>query len=182
MIYTSVAQIYGAKQQTFETLTRETLTLSNAQSGFRIAEGQWTIAEIVEHLALVESRLLRLTSVTSLKLERAGETSSEAAGLNIEIPDGAERNDVFKVKTKEEYEPTGNVSIVDSLKLLQTLHDDLCALRPRLERVNLNAVSFDHWVLGALTLGQWLAFIGIHEQRHLGQIQSILGSAKFPGR
>ena len=104
------------------------------------------------------------------------------ATLNIEIPDGTERNDFFKVKTKEEFEPTGRVLMFESLQILQTIQDDLCAIRPRLERVNLTAVSFDHWLLGALTLGQWFAFIGIHEQRHLGQIESILASAKFPDR
>ena len=100
--------------------------------------------------------------------------------MSIEIPDGTKRHDIFKVKTKPEYEPTGTVSTIDSMKELQIIHDGLCALRPRLEHIDLNAISFDHWLFGALTLGQWLAFIGVHEQRHLSQIQSILAYARFP--
>jgi len=178
--YREVSQILEDKGRTFDALKRAALPLSVPQSGHRIAEGQWTIEEILEHLVLVESRLLRLINVSSHKLEKSGALSSVATRLNIEIPDGTERNDFFKVKTQQQYEPTGTASFADSMAKLQGIHTSLCALRPRLERVDLNAVSLDHWLLGSLTLGQWLAFIGIHEHRHLEQIQSILASATFP--
>ena len=180
MKYNDIAQIFRDKEQTFATLKQAALSLSAPQSAYRVTSGQWTIAEILEHLVLVESRLLRLINVSSHKLEKSGSAFSMTIGLNIDIPDGVERNDTFKVKTKEEFEPTGTASITDSVTKLQTIHDDLRALRSRLERLDLSTVSFEHWLLGTLTLGQWLAFIGIHEQRHLGQVQSILASATFP--
>lgn len=35
-------------------------------------------------------------------------------------------------------------------------------------------------VLGDMTLGQWCAFLGAHEERHLGQIRSVIAAAGFP--
>lgn len=180
MKYGSVSQILEDKQRTFDALKRAVMSLSAPQSTHRISEGQWTIGEILEHMVLVESRLLRLVNVSSHKLEKSADRSQMETGLDIEIPDGTENNDFFKVKTQPQYEPTGTASPADSIAKLQTIHDNLRDLRPLLERIDLNAVSFDHWLLGTLTIGQWLAFIGIHEQRHLGQIQSILASATFP--
>jgi hypothetical protein len=175
-----VSQIFADKERTFHALKGVALSLSDPQTVHRIAEGQWTVAEIIEHLTIVESRLYRLLNVSSNKLEKAVPPPSPPIRLNIEIPDGVERNDFFKVKTQEAYEPTGTVSAADSLIKLQTIHDNLLLLQPLLERIDLNAASFDHWLFGSLSIGQWLAFIAVHEQRHLGQIQTILASDTFP--
>jgi hypothetical protein len=43
-------------------------------------------------------------------------------------------------------------------------------------------VQFPHWVFGPLTLAEWVALIGAHEERHLGQIESILDSPDSPSR
>ncbi len=180
MKYTSLQQIFDDKERVFGTLKQIVVPLSSSQLSFRTAEGQWTIAEIIEHLVLVESRLLKLVNVSSHRLEKTGTPGSTGSALSIEIPYGTERHDFFKVKTKEEYEPSGTVPCADSMTKLQTIHDDLFALRPRLEQIDLTAVSFDHWLFGTLSLGQWLAFIGVHQQRHLSQIRSILDSAQFP--
>jgi hypothetical protein len=180
--YSTVSQIYVDMEGTFHALKGAVLPLSDPQTAHRIAEDRWTIAEIIEHLALVESRLYRLLNISSNKLEKAAPLLSPPIPLTIEIPDGVERNDFFKVKTQKEYEPTGTASSADSIIKLQNIHDDLNVLRPLLERIDLNAVRFDHWLLGSLSLGQWLAFIAIHEQRHLGQIQHILASDSFPKR
>jgi hypothetical protein len=31
-----------------------------------------------------------------------------------------------------------------------------------------------------MSLGQWFAFIGAHEARHLGQVRIVISSAGFP--
>jgi hypothetical protein len=180
MTYTSIGQLYDLKGRVFHTLKQHVLPLSVTQVSFRIAEGQWNVTEILEHLSLVESRLVKLINVFSHKLEKAETWASAEKALIIEIPDGTERNDFMKVRTLEEYEPAGNVSVANSFARLESIHRELLSLRPRLERIDLSATAFDHWLLGSLTLGQWLAFLAIHEQRHLGQIQHILASDSFP--
>jgi hypothetical protein len=71
--------------------------------------------------------------------------------------------------------------ISESLRKLDNIHMQLRALHPRLRSVDLGLVRFPHWVFGPLTMGQWIAFIGAHEERHLGQIESILALPDFPG-
>ena len=72
-----------------------------------------------------------------------------------------------------------NVSVEVSLKVLQGVQAELLNLRPRLEVVDPTLVRFPHWIFGPLDLAQWLAFVGIHEERHLDQIQAIIASEEF---
>jgi hypothetical protein len=180
VIYRSLEQIFEDKERIFHSLMTTLLPLSATQANARMAEGQWTITEVAEHLHIVESRLYKLVNVASHRLEKSVKQPPDDCNLSIGLPDEAESKTFMKVKTKKEYEPTGTVSIAESMARLKVIHDDLNALHPRLERINLSAAAFDHWLLGSLTLGQWVAFIGIHEERHLRQIQSIVASERFP--
>jgi hypothetical protein len=50
----------------------------------------------------------------------------------------------------------------------------LRALQPRIEATDLSAFTYPHPAFGPLNFYQWLALIGLHEQRHLNQIESVL--------
>jgi hypothetical protein len=54
----------------------------------------------------------------------------------------------------------------------ETLHE----LLPRLKAVNLSTVSYPHPVFGPLDLYEWFVMIGVHEERHMRQINTILGN------
>jgi hypothetical protein len=79
-----------------------------------------------------------------------------------------------KFVAPEEVRPSGAVSLADSLARLRKSRAALEALRPRIERADLSAATYPHPSFGPLNLYQWLAFIGIHEQRHLDQIERLL--------
>ena len=68
----------------------------------------------------------------------------------------------------------------DSLnKLLARMRQSragLHALRPRIEATDLASVTYPHPAFGPLNFYQWLALIGLHEERHLRQIQSVLSA------
>jgi hypothetical protein len=44
------------------------------------------------------------------------------------------------------------------------------------EATDLNATGYPHPAFGPLNLYEWLAFIGIHEARHLRQVEALLGA------
>jgi len=152
--------------------------LSASQLTFRPAPGVWTVAEIVEHLSITETGMIRVIHSLTEKAESAG--GSAALGFEVTLDDGIVTGGTGKVRTRPEAEPTGTISAADSLGRLRAIQADLLGLRPRLSAVDVTAVKFAHRTLGDMTLGQWCAFIGAHEARHLGQIRSVVSSAGFP--
>jgi hypothetical protein len=99
--------------------------------------------------------------------------------FEVSLEPHLERSRTEKYATRDKFEPTGNVKAADSLKILQDVQTELQKLRPNLETVDPTLVRFPHWIFGPLDLAQWLAFVGVHEERHLGQISAILASPEF---
>ena len=56
---------------------------------------------------------------------------------------------------------------------------ELHGLRPKLEAIDLSGMTYPHPAFGPLNLYQWLALIGMHEDRHLRQVESIMSSQQF---
>jgi hypothetical protein len=77
--------------------------------------------------------------------------------------------------------PRGGVAVADSLARLRESRAAFEALRPRIERADLSAATYPHPSFGPLNLYQWLAFVGIHEERHLNQIERLLRDAEMGG-
>jgi len=66
------------------------------------------------------------------------------------------------------------------MERMRVSRDILTAIRPRLEVIDVSTVSFTHPVFGPLNLYEWVLFIGMHENRHLAQIESVMSSPDFP--
>lgn len=180
MIYNSVAEILSSITETRERLLRRVENLSDEQAHAHPAPGSWSVAEIVEHLAVSEPRVAGLLEKLVGKAEAEGswrDTSGDGEARfpsPVSIAEHVERSRAEKYDAPEAIRPTGNVSVKDSLARLREARASVERLRPRLERVDGTALRFPHPAFGPLDLYQWLAFIGMHEERHLRQIESIL--------
>ena len=82
-----------------------------------------------------------------------------------------------KFDAPERVVPQGTQSVAESLIKLQETRNKLNELRPRIIATDLSTSMFPHPAFGNLNLYQWLAFIGLHEYRHLMQIERILGKS-----
>jgi len=177
MTYTSLDELFTDKTEALEEIGATVRPLSAARLGFHPTPGAWSIAEIVEHLAIVETGLLRLLRTLTEKAEKQGNNHSP---VHISLDERYRDSVNGKIKTRQQSEPTGNAAAADSLESLRGIQAGLVELRPRLDRVDLSSVSFNHPALGDLTLGQWLAFVMIHEERHLRQMRGVAASPSFP--
>lgn len=178
MIYTSVPQIFQAIDKTRERIFKRVEELSDEQLNSRTAPNAWSVTEIVEHLAKIEAGLLRIMRVMLTKAESVSQTSN---GSHIEIKpfslnEFIERARKEKYTAPESVSPSGKGNLADSLAQLRRSREELHSLRPRIEAIDLSAVSYPHPAFGPLNFYQWLVFIGIHEERHLRQIESALSS------
>ncbi len=168
-LYADKLEVLGAIEQTVG-------PLSSAQLSYRPDPESWSVAGILEHLAVVEPGMLRVVSSLCGKA-----ASLPGAGpFQVALDDGIRTGATGKIKTRPEAVPTGKIPAADSLHVLRGIQADLLALRPRIAALDVASAKFPHRVLGDMTLGQWCAFIGAHEARHLGQMRSVISSAGFP--
>ena len=176
MIYTSVAQIIEQIDKTRERLYSRIEGLTDEQANMRPHPNAWTPGEIVEHLALIEDRLLRMMTMMLTKAESAGAQATDGTGeiKPFSLDELIERARGEKYTAPEAVSPGGEATLADSLKKMRRSREELHALRPRIEATDLSSVTYSHPAFGSLNFYQWLAFIGIHEERHLRQAESVL--------
>ena len=81
MIYHTIADILAAGEQAQARFIAAVSNLTEAQANFRPDENQWTIAEIVEHISIVNDGFLRLTHKLLKEAESAAKPPK--ADLNL---------------------------------------------------------------------------------------------------
>ncbi len=141
--------------------------LTDVQLNEVVEEGKWTIAQVLEHLYLIEKlavegiqRTLKTDEKNPVKLRR--------------IHLAADRS--YKVQAPERLVPTDEFQTFEQIKnKLDSSREGLVQSIEGVSEEILNVKSMPHPAYGALSLNQWVSFIGYHEQRHLEQIEEIKG-------
>lgn len=137
-------------------------------------EGKWSVANIVEHLQIVETGMLRICAKLLSKAEK-----------NHELGDGTvigsgkldQKNIEFvriKMEAPEMVRPTGTRTVAESLAAMRETRRSLDELRPMFEKFDCNIQKFPHPFFGDLSAAEWLRLIGLHELRHIRQINNLL--------
>lgn len=176
MTYTSVAQIYEEIDGTRERLYRHVAALSDEQLNTRPDPSVWSVADILEHLAIMEDRLLRMMKVMLTKAEGAGSNGAPTRMQPFSLDEFIERSRCEKYVAPEAVRPRGTEQAADLLVRMRSSREELHSLRPRIETIDLSTITYPHPVFGALNFYQWLAFIGVHEERHLRQAEALLSA------
>jgi len=181
VVYHSVAEIFteinGVRARLCEAVER----LSPQQTTFKPSADRWSVAEILEHLAKVDRALVGRIGKLLAELEKAESGSGGCAGFApFSLDSLIERARGQKFKSPELALPDSGSPVCESLAKLQNSRHDLLSMQPRIESHDLSQTTFPHFVFGQLNIYQWLAFIGIHETRHLQQINSAISAPGFP--
>ena len=156
-------------------LVRAVEGLSEEQQRFRPAPDRWSVAQLCEHLSIVEGNVAALLGKVLGKAEESGAATRAdgAAFAPVSIAEFVERTRDVKLNAPESVRPGESRPLAESLAALDTSRSALRALRPRAERADGHALRFPHPVWGPLNLYQWLLFVGAHESRHLAQIEAL---------
>lgn len=195
MIYQSIADIYAANDTVRRQLIARIENLSAAQQTFRPAEGAWSIAEIIDHLAFTErnmvqliGRLLKKSKGTVAAAIDAGDgdhdgdaqiAASAPPFQPFSLDNYIEQVKDVKLNAPEQVRPSSNATLADALANLERTRADIEAMRTLLETVDLGAATYPHPAFGEFNSAQWLAFIGFHEGRHLRQIENLMAAPEF---
>jgi hypothetical protein len=133
----------------------------------------WSVAEVVNHLAIIDRR------ITALLTKVAGEARAAGASPDTDGSPILPRIDVRRVldRTAKIRNPRGDpdadCSVAGGLTALDAARNDLKVLLRQPDLPNLGGVSAPHPAFGMMTGYEWVAFMAAHTRRHADQIREI---------
>ena len=136
--------------------------------------GGWSVAEVLEHLAIVEGRVLKafkehIDESPAADLPREQDASSVMASMDtVRLVDRTQR-----LVSGEQSLPKTAAAPDVSWNLLMERRRDLRSRIRAADGVALGSFKVPHARLGALNLYQWIIFLGSHEARHVAQIREV---------
>ncbi len=153
---------------THEKLTATVEQLSPQIFAQRPATDEWSVAEILHHLRLVEDRVIK-------ELERGLAGEPERLGfMRRLVPPAIVGNRMIKVKAPQAMNPKEAPGKELSLANFNETRSQPKALCAAHGRDRLRQTVFKHPFLGKINGVAAVSFLGYHEQRHLKQIREVL--------
>ena len=140
------------------------------------AEG-WSVAEILEHLRMVEAGVARLITKRVGQAREAGlgeERSTDSVLPSFEQHSASLDNAVMQAPAT--VHPRPNIDINEAVEGLESSREALRAAAMSGNGLSIGEIKHTHPILGELDLYQWLIFVGQHEGRHKKQIERTLNS------
>jgi len=151
--------------------------LSHTQLTYKPAPDRWSVAENLEHITVVETRVLGFIQKT---LEAPSDFSKKSAKEGQEqalVDDIAGR--ITRFKAPEHIVPTGRWP-------LDQLTEEFEAARKRSTEfaagtdADLRHHFFPHPIFGEMDCYQWLLLLGAHCDRHRAQSEEVMVDPGFP--
>ncbi|WP_176560365.1 DinB family protein [Brevibacillus dissolubilis] len=144
--------------------------LTDEQLNERVEPGKWTIMQVLEHLYLYERVAVQNIAATLAEgVEQSADQKPYQVVLNREM----------KVDAPEQYVPSENFITLAEIK--SKLDESRQALLQTVEGQGSDVLtkrSHQHRIFGLMDLQQWISFIGLHEKRHLAQIEELKGALR----
>jgi DinB family protein len=143
----------------------------------RTATDGWSVAEILEHLRMVEAGVARLIAKRAGRAREEGlgeEKSTESVLPSFNQHQAKLDSTIMQAPTT--VQPRSNVGIQEALEGLESSREALRAAAEAASNLSLGDIKHTHPLLGELDLYQWLIFVGQHEGRHRKQIERTLNS------
>ena len=145
--------------------------------GRKPSDGAWSVAEILDHLGIVESGIARLIAKRANKAREAGlgeEKSTESVLASFD--QHRVRLATMKMESPATVLPRVDVDLNEAVAGLKASRESLRAAALAANGLSLSEIKHTHPLLGELDLYQWLIFLGQHEARHRKQIEGTLNS------
>ena len=138
-------------------------------------EGRWSVAEVMEHVSLIEGRIAGLVTmhVTAARASGVGadpETSSVVASY---ANPAAVVDRTTKIVAPKPVVPTGTLDTTASTQALERSRAALVSALHNANGVSLENLMHTHPVLGPLNLYHWIVATALHDDRHAAQIREV---------
>lgn len=176
MNYENISEIYAANDKIRENLKATVGNLTDEQKNLVAEKSDWTVENIVEHIAIVQEGMRRISAKLLTEAKAVGAAAGGEAKISENFLQKAAEGRTAKFEAPDRVRPTGTQTIAESFVKLDETRAKLEDLRPMFESVECSDFKFPHPFFGDLTAHEWLALVGGHELRHLQQIKKILNA------
>ncbi|WP_028777268.1 DinB family protein [Shimazuella kribbensis] len=144
--------------------------LSDQQLNQSESTDRWSIAQILDHLLIIENFITKKIKDT------------------LDVPTPPPINKPIHLTLNRSRKIKSPTTVSNDFQTLQSLQKKLNASRYSFESLieqmtqeQLEQKSISHPVFGdRMSLKQWIEFVGLHEQRHLEQIKEVKANLRFP--
>jgi uncharacterized damage-inducible protein DinB len=141
----------------------------------RPAPDRWSVAQVLEHLHLVEHSCARVIAKRAAEARAAGHPAETATDSKLGALDSSDLRDrSVRREVPERVAPTGTLSGEAARSALERSRAELHEAIGAADGLALESVRYTHARLGELDLYQWMLFVGHHEARHTAQVMEIV--------
>ena len=156
--------------------------LSEAQLDYKPAEDQWSISDILHHMALTDESSAKLAANMLMQAETQklpADPSPEASVLGS-LDEFMPKITGSKVQAPDRVAPRSHLPAAESIARLMASREKVVATWEHLGEYDLISLTYPHPLLGDLNAYQWLIIAGRHESRHTAQIGRVKADPGFP--
>jgi len=150
--------------------------LSAAQLEYRPDGGRWSVAENLEHVTLVEQRIVKGLART---LSGPADATKKAALTDEELTHKVDRV-VEPLSAPEALRPASRWPLADLLKEFDATRQQTLEFAGTLGGKDLRHHFMPHPYFGELDGYQWLIVIASHAVRHCRQCEAVKACAGYP--
>lgn len=141
--------------------------------GDRPAADRWSVAEVLEHLAMVEAAVLKGCTRQLAAAREAGlPLETETSSVIDAMPPARVANRERLIVAPERLRPTG-IDASRAWTQIEHTRAQFIDFVKSCDGLALAQVSMPHPVFGPMNLYQWLLFAAGHHARHAAQIREI---------
>ena len=176
-MHTRIQEVLGVLDQTRDSLKNAIAGVPTTKQSVRPSDDRWSVAEVVEHLGIVESRIAQMITEKIDAAREAGlgaETEATPVAPMLDI--NAVINRSKPITASEASQPRAGLSTEDGMKILSDRRAALCDTVTAADGLALGSIEIPHARLGTLNVYQWLIFLAGHEARHTDQIREVAAS------
>jgi uncharacterized damage-inducible protein DinB len=136
--------------------------------------GGWSVADLLEHLQMVEHSCAAVITKRATEARAAGHPAESATSSTLDTLDPSGLLDrSLRLDAPARVAPTGKLSGEEARAGIERSRAELNAAIAVADGLALESIRHTHR-LGELDLYQWILFVGQHEARHVAQMAEIV--------
>ncbi len=152
--------------------------LSQAQADWRPAEGEWSIGQIANHLAVAETQTGKLTTKLVREALAAGALAPYPTDLAAFAP--LPNTNMDGMQAPEIVRPEARLPVARLVADLEAVRTRSRESIEKIATLDPRRLTFKHFALGDLNLAQWWTLQAAHDSVHLRQIRAVKAASGFP--
>ncbi|MEO8042019.1 MAG: DinB family protein [Acidobacteriota bacterium] len=174
MKYETTEDIYNSNNKVRSRLKEVVSSLTEEQMSALPDGEEWTVAQIVEHISMVDESAMKICAKLLKKAQDAGKISDGSVVISDNFLQKGSEVAQMKLNAPDVVQPTAGKTIPESIAKLDENTEQLEQLRALFESVDGTDIKFPHPFFGEISAQEWLALKGGHEMRHIKQIEKVL--------